>query len=103
MDRGITVTEVAYCNSISASEQMMILSLVRNYIPGSGHPRRTSNDCPKMDQDGEWPPCGNRTIGRGTLGAKVGRVSKMAGCWISWTAGMLVALNINWAWVVRTQ
>jgi formate dehydrogenase len=34
MDRGITVAEVTYCNSISVSEHvvMMILSLVRNYI-----------------------------------------------------------------------
>ena len=35
IDRGITVAEVTYCNSISVSEHvvMMILSLVRNYIP----------------------------------------------------------------------
>jgi formate dehydrogenase len=35
MDRGVTVAEVTYCNSISVSEHivMMILSLVRNYIP----------------------------------------------------------------------
>lgn len=35
IDRGITVVEVTYCNSISVSEHivMMILSLVRNYIP----------------------------------------------------------------------
>ncbi len=35
MDRQITVAEVTYCNSISVSEHvmMMILSLVRNYIP----------------------------------------------------------------------
>ncbi|HYN37578.1 MAG TPA: NAD-dependent formate dehydrogenase, partial [Actinomycetota bacterium] len=35
IDRGITVTEVTYSNSISVSEHvvMMILSLVRNYIP----------------------------------------------------------------------
>src|SRR6202048_1994325 len=35
MSRGITVAEVTYCNSISVSEHvvMMILSLVRNYIP----------------------------------------------------------------------
>jgi formate dehydrogenase len=35
MDRDITVAEVTYCNSISVSEHvvMMILSLVRNYIP----------------------------------------------------------------------
>jgi formate dehydrogenase len=35
MDRGVTVAEVTYCNSISVSEHvvMMILGLVRNYIP----------------------------------------------------------------------
>ncbi len=35
MDHGLTVAEVTYCNSISVSEHvvMMILSLVRNYIP----------------------------------------------------------------------
>ena len=35
MKRGITVTEVTYCNSISVAEHvvMMILGLVRNYIP----------------------------------------------------------------------
>jgi formate dehydrogenase len=35
IDQGITVAEVTYCNSISVSEHvvMMILALVRNYIP----------------------------------------------------------------------
>ncbi len=35
MDRGITVAEVTFCNSISVAEHvvMMILGLVRNYIP----------------------------------------------------------------------
>ncbi len=35
MERGITVAEVTYCNSISVAEHvvMMILGLVRNYIP----------------------------------------------------------------------
>jgi formate dehydrogenase len=35
MDRKITVAEVTYCNSLSVSEHvvMMILALVRNYIP----------------------------------------------------------------------
>jgi formate dehydrogenase len=35
MQRGITVAEVTYCNSISVAEHvvMMILGLVRNYIP----------------------------------------------------------------------
>ena len=35
IDRGITVAEVTFCNSISVAEHvvMVILSLVRNYIP----------------------------------------------------------------------
>lgn len=35
IERGITVTEITYCNSIGVAEHivMMILSLVRNYIP----------------------------------------------------------------------
>lgn len=35
MERGITVAEVTFCNSISVAEHvaMMILGLVRNYIP----------------------------------------------------------------------
>src|SRR5262245_60300165 len=35
MEHGITVTEVTYCNSVSGAEHvgMMILALVRNYIP----------------------------------------------------------------------
>ncbi len=35
IDKGVTVAEVTYCNSISVSEHvvMMILALVRNYIP----------------------------------------------------------------------
>jgi formate dehydrogenase len=35
MNKGITVAEVTYCNSISVSEHivMMILTLVRNYLP----------------------------------------------------------------------
>jgi hypothetical protein len=39
----------------------------------SRHPRRTSDNCPKTDRNGERPRRGNRTIGRGTLDAKVGR------------------------------
>jgi len=35
IDRGLTVAEVTYCNSISVAEHvvMMILALVRNYLP----------------------------------------------------------------------
>ena len=39
MEKGITVTEVTFCNSISVAEHvvMQILSLVRNYIPSYNH------------------------------------------------------------------
>ena len=42
IERGITVAEVTYCNSISVSEHvvMMILALVRNYIPSYQRCRR---------------------------------------------------------------
>ena len=38
MDKGVTVAEITYSNSISVSEHivMMILALVRNYIPAYG-------------------------------------------------------------------
>ena len=38
MDKGITVAEITYSNSISVSEHvvMMILALVRSYIPSYG-------------------------------------------------------------------
>ena len=38
MEKGVTVAEVTYCNSLSVSEHivMMILALVRNYIPSYG-------------------------------------------------------------------
>lgn len=37
MDRNMTVAEVTFCNSISLSEHvvMMILGLVRNYLPSN--------------------------------------------------------------------
>ena len=37
MERGVTVAEVTFCNSISVAEHvvMMILSLVRNYLPSN--------------------------------------------------------------------
>ena len=46
----------------------------------SSPPCRTSNDRPEMGHDGEWPPCGNRTIGRDTLSAKVGPLTQVARC-----------------------
>jgi formate dehydrogenase len=62
MDAGMTVAEVTYCNSISVSEHvvMMILSLVRNYIPsyktvidGGSRGCRSERSRP----GGSAPPC----------------------------------------------
>jgi formate dehydrogenase len=74
MERGITVAEVTYCNSISVSEHvvMMILALVRNYIPSY-----------KVVTDGGWniADCVSRsydlegmqvgTVGAGRIGSAV--------------------------------
>ena len=46
--RGITVAEVTFCNSISVAEHvvMMILSLVRNYLPSHDWVRRAGGTSP---------------------------------------------------------
>ena len=71
MDRGMTVAEVTYCNSISVSEHivMMILALVRNYIPsyqwvvGGGW---NIADCVSRSYDLEGMAVG--TVGAGRIG-----------------------------------
>src|SRR5262245_53669157 len=74
IDRGMTVAEVTYCNSISVSEHilMMILALVRNYIPSY-----------QWVVDGGWniADCVSRSydlegMGVGTVGA--GRIGTAA-------------------------
>ncbi|MDP8904026.1 MAG: NAD-dependent formate dehydrogenase [Chloroflexota bacterium] len=74
MERGITVAEVTYCNSISVSEHvvMLILSLVRNYIPSY----RTVvdggwniADCAAREYDLEGMQVG--TVGAGRIGSAV--------------------------------
>jgi len=75
MDRGITVAEVTYCNSISVSEHvvMMILSLVRNYIPS--HEWVTAKggwniaDCVQRSYDVEGMDVG--TVASGRIGLAV--------------------------------
>jgi formate dehydrogenase len=69
MDRGITVTEVTYSNSVSVSEHvvMMILSLVRNYIPS--YQTVVSNgwdiaDCVSRSYDLEGMTVGTFAAGR---------------------------------------
>jgi formate dehydrogenase len=74
MDSGLTVAEVTYCNSISVSEHvvMMILALVRNYIPSY----RTVvdggwniADCVSRSYDIEGMQVG--TVGAGRIGSAV--------------------------------
>ena len=74
MDRGITVTEVTYCNSISVAEHvvMMILSLVRNYLPSHDWVREEGwniADCAARSYDLEGMHVG--TVAAGRIGLAV--------------------------------
>lgn len=74
IDRGITVAEVTYCNSISVSEHvvMMILSLVRNYIPSYQWVVKGGwniADCVARSYDIEGMEIG--TVGAGRIGRAV--------------------------------
>jgi formate dehydrogenase len=69
IERGITVAEVTYCNSISVAEHvvMMILALVRNYIPS--HQRVLDGgwniaDCAAREYDLEGMQVGSVAAGR---------------------------------------
>ncbi|MBL8879881.1 MAG: NAD-dependent formate dehydrogenase [Phycisphaerales bacterium] len=73
MDRGITVTEVTYCNSNSVAEHvvMMILALVRNYIPSYGwvvNKGWNIADCAARSYDLEGMQVGSVAAGRIGLG-----------------------------------
>jgi formate dehydrogenase len=74
IDRGLTVTEVTYCNSISVSEHvvMAILSLVRNYIPSYQWVVKDGwniADCVARSYDLEGMTVG--TVGAGRIGSAV--------------------------------
>jgi formate dehydrogenase len=74
MEAGLTVTEVTYSNSISVSEHvvMMILSLVRNYIPSHDWVVRGGwniADCVERSYDLEAMTVG--TVGAGRIGLAV--------------------------------
>ncbi|WP_167484322.1 NAD-dependent formate dehydrogenase [Mesorhizobium tamadayense] len=74
MDRGVTVAEVTYCNSISVSEHvvMMILGLVRNYIPSYQWVVKGGwniADCVARSYDVEGMDIG--TVGAGRIGNAV--------------------------------
>jgi len=74
IDRGVTVAEVTYCNSISVAEHvmMLILSLVRNYIPS--YKQVVSGgwniaDCVSREYDLEGMQVG--TVAAGRIGSAV--------------------------------
>src|ERR1700678_1712344 len=74
IDHGITVAEVTYSNSISVSEHvlMMILALVRNYIPSYGWVIRGGwniADCVERSYDLEGMTVG--TVAAGRIGLAV--------------------------------
>jgi formate dehydrogenase len=74
IDRGITVTEVTYCNSISVAEHvvMLILALVRNYLPAHRIAREGGwdiADCVSRSYDLEGMQVG--TVGAGRIGSAV--------------------------------
>jgi formate dehydrogenase len=74
IDRGITVAEVTYCNSISVSEHvvMMILSLVRNYLPSHDWVMKGGwniADCVARSYDVEGMHVG--TVAAGRIGSAV--------------------------------
>ena len=74
MDKGVTVAEVTYCNSLSVSEHivMMILALVRNYIPSYGWVIRGGwniADCVERSYDLEGMNVGTVAAGRIGLAA----------------------------------
>jgi formate dehydrogenase len=74
IDRDITVAEVTFCNSISVAEHvvMMILSLVRNYIPAHDWVRKGGwniADCVTRSYDVEGMHVG--TVAAGRIGLAV--------------------------------
>jgi len=73
-ERGVTVAEVTYCNSISVSEHvvMMILGLVRNYLPSENVVRAGGwdiADCAARSYDLEGMHVG--TVAAGRIGSAV--------------------------------
>jgi formate dehydrogenase len=74
MDKGVTVAEVTYCNSISVAEHvvMMILSLVRNYLPSYEWVKKGGwniADCVERSYDLEGMNVG--TVAAGRIGLAV--------------------------------
>ena len=75
MDKGVTVAEVTYSNSISVAEHivMMILALVRNYIPSYGWVIKGGPSATERDRAQRPPP---RTL----TGSSICLVRCSSGC-----------------------
>lgn len=74
IEQGVTVAEVTYCNSISVAEHvmMMILSLVRNYLPSHQYAQQGGwniADCAMRSYDLEGMHVG--TVAAGRIGLAV--------------------------------
>ncbi len=88
MDKGVTVAEVTYCNSISVAEHvvMMILSLVRNYLPSYEWVKKGGwniADCVERSYDLEGMDVG--TVAAGRIGLAVLRRLKPFGVKLHYT------------------
>src|SRR6202161_2148502 len=88
IEHGVTVAEVTYCNSISVAEHvvMMILSLVRNYLPSYGWVTKGGwniADCVARSYDVEGMTVG--TVAAGRVGTAVLRRLKPFGVDLHYT------------------
>lgn len=88
IERGITVAEVTYCNSNSVAEHvvMMVLGLVRNYIPSYNWVLKGGwniADCVARSYDVEGMHVG--TVAAGRIGLRVLRLLKPFGMHLHYT------------------
>ena len=105
IERGITVAEVTYCNSISVAEHvvMMILGLVRNYLPSHQWVLKGGwniADCVARSYDVEGMQVG--TVAAGRIGLAVLRRLKPFDMHLHYTdrhrlpAQLEAELNLTW-------
>jgi formate dehydrogenase len=99
---GVTVAEVTYCNSISVAEHvvMMILSLVRNYLPSHRWVRDGGwniADCVARSYDLEGMDVG--TVAAGRIGLAVLRrlAPSVCDCTTPTATGSRPPSRMNWA------
>ncbi len=98
IDNDITVAEVTYCNSISVAEHvvMMILGLVRNYLPSHDWARKGGwniADCVTRSYDVEGMHVG--TVAAGRIGLAVLRRLKPFGMHLHYTDRHRLPLEVE--------